>query len=57
MNLVEGAMLFQIPKDAGETRIKTAAITTASTGATGIIERHGQSTSSSLSWKGQFDVI
>ena len=42
MNLVEGAVLFQIPKDARETRIKTAAITTASTGATGIIERHGQ---------------
>ena len=42
MNLVEGAVLFQIPKDARETRIKTAAITAASTGATGIIERHGQ---------------
>jgi uncharacterized RmlC-like cupin family protein len=42
MNLVEGAMLFQIPKDARETRIKTAAIAAASTGATSIIERHGQ---------------
>jgi ferric-dicitrate binding protein FerR (iron transport regulator) len=42
MNLVEGAVLFQIPKDARETRIKTAAIAAASTGATGIIERHGQ---------------
>jgi uncharacterized RmlC-like cupin family protein len=42
MNLGEGAMLFQIPKSAGKVRIKTDAITTASTGATGIIERHGQ---------------
>jgi ferric-dicitrate binding protein FerR (iron transport regulator) len=42
MNLAEGAVLFQIPKGAREARIKTDAITTASTGATGIIERHGQ---------------
>ena len=42
MNLGEGAMLFQIPKKAGKVRIKTDAITTASTGATGIIERHGR---------------
>src|SRR5262245_39030283 len=42
MNLGEGAILFQIPKSAGKVRIKTDAITTASTGATGIIERHGQ---------------
>ena len=42
MNLAEGAVLFQIPKGAREARIKTAAIATASTGATGIIERHGQ---------------
>jgi len=42
MNLGEGAMLFQIPKSAGDVKIKTDAITTASTGATGIIERHGQ---------------
>jgi len=40
MNLAEGAMLFQIPKNAGDVKIKTDAITTASTGATGIIERH-----------------
>jgi FecR-like protein len=40
MNLGEGAMLFQIPKGAGGVKIKTAAITAASTGATGIIERH-----------------
>ena len=42
MNLGEGAMLFQIPKSAGDVKIKTDAITTASRGATGIIERHGQ---------------
>src|SRR5712692_3483029 len=42
MDLVEGAMLFQIPKGAREARIKTAAIAAASAGATGIMERHGQ---------------
>jgi uncharacterized RmlC-like cupin family protein len=42
MNLGEGAMLFQIPKGAREAKITTAAITAASTGATGIIERHAQ---------------
>jgi ferric-dicitrate binding protein FerR (iron transport regulator) len=42
MNLGEGAMLFQIPEGAGGVKIKAAAITTTSTGATGIIERHGQ---------------
>jgi len=42
MDLGEGAMLFQIPKGAGRLKIKTDAITTASSGATGIIERHGQ---------------
>ena len=42
MDLVEGAVLLQIPKGAREGRIKTAAIAAASTGATGIIERHGQ---------------
>jgi len=42
MDLVEGAMLFQIPKGAREVRINTAAIAAASTGATGIIERHAQ---------------
>ena len=42
MNLVEGAMLFQIPKGAGGAKIKTGAIAATSTGATGIIERHGQ---------------
>ena len=42
VDLAEGAMLFQIPKGAGRLQIKTAAIAVASTGATGIIERHGQ---------------
>jgi uncharacterized RmlC-like cupin family protein len=42
MNLGEGAVLFQIPKDAGRLKIKSNAIAVASTGATGIIERHGQ---------------
>jgi hypothetical protein len=42
MDLGEGALLFQIPKGAGRLKIKTAAITTSSTGATGIIERHGE---------------
>ena len=43
IDLDEGAMLFQVPKSAGHLKIKTAAIAVASTGATGIIERHGQS--------------
>jgi uncharacterized RmlC-like cupin family protein len=42
LDLDEGAMLFQIPKGAGRLKIETAAITVASTGATAIIERHGQ---------------
>ena len=42
MNLGEGAVLFQIPRGAGRLKIKTNAIAAASTGATGIIERHGQ---------------
>jgi uncharacterized RmlC-like cupin family protein len=42
MNLGEGAMLFQIPKSAAGVKINTAAITAASTGATGIIERHAE---------------
>ena len=40
MDLGEGVMLFQVPKGAGGAKIKTAAITAASRGATGIIERH-----------------
>ena len=43
MDLGEGAILLQIPKGAGRLKIKTVAIAVASTGATGIIERHGQS--------------
>ena len=42
VDLGEGAMLFQIPKGADRLKIETAAIAVASTGATGIIERHGQ---------------
>ena len=40
MGLGEGAVLFQIPKGADRLKIKTGAIAVASTGATGIIERH-----------------
>jgi len=42
VHLGEGAMLFQIPKGAGRLKIETAAIAVASTGATAVIERHGQ---------------
>jgi uncharacterized RmlC-like cupin family protein len=42
MGLGEGAVLFQIPKGADRLKIKTGAIAVASTGATGIIERHDQ---------------
>lgn len=42
VDLGEGAMLFQIPKGARRLKMKTAAIAVASTGATAIIERHGQ---------------
>ena len=42
IDLGEGAVLFQIPKGAGRLKIKSNAIAVASTGATGIIERHGQ---------------
>jgi hypothetical protein len=43
VDLGEGAVLFQMPKGARGLKIKTAAIAVASTGAAGIIERHGQS--------------
>ncbi len=42
VNLDEGAMLFQIPKGAAAAKVKTAAITATSTGATGIIDRHAR---------------
>jgi len=42
IDLAEGAVLFQIPKGAGRLKMKTAAIAVESTGATGIVERHGQ---------------
>ena len=40
MNLGEGAILFQVPKGAGGATIKTAAVTAAITGTTGIGEFH-----------------
>ncbi len=40
MNLVEGAMFFQVPKGTGGATIKTAAVTAAITGTTGIGEYH-----------------
>ena len=43
MNLVEGAMLFQVPKGTGGATIKTAAVTAAITGTTGIGEYHAAS--------------
>ena len=43
MNLIEGAMLFQVPKGTGGATIKTAAVTAAITGTTGIGEYHGAS--------------
>jgi hypothetical protein len=42
IDLAEGAVLFQIPEGAGRLKLKTAAIALVSTGATGIIERHGE---------------
>ncbi len=44
MNLGEGAILFQVPKGAGGATIKTAAITAAITGTTGIGEYHRATT-------------
>ena len=43
MNLVEGAMLFQVPKGVGGATINTAAVTAAITGTTGIGEYHAPS--------------
>jgi uncharacterized RmlC-like cupin family protein len=43
LDLAEGAVLFRVPKGAGRLKMKTATIALASTGATAIIERHGQS--------------
>ena len=42
VDLGEGVMLFQVRKGADRLKIETAAIAVASTGATAIIERHGQ---------------
>lgn len=43
MNLANGALLFQVPKGAGGAKIKTAAVTAATTGATGIADFHPHS--------------
>jgi hypothetical protein len=43
INLVEGAMLFQVPKGVGGATIKTASVTAAVTGTTGIGEYHAPS--------------
>lgn len=43
MNLVEGAMLFQVPKGTGGATIRTAPVTAAITGTTGIGEYHAPS--------------
>jgi ferric-dicitrate binding protein FerR (iron transport regulator) len=40
LNLSQGAILFQVPKGAGGAKIKTAAVTAAITGTTGIGEYH-----------------
>ena len=41
MDLSRGALLFQIPKGVGSTRINTADVTAAMSGATGFVERAG----------------
>jgi hypothetical protein len=43
LDLGDGAILFQIPRGVEQTKIKAAAISVASKGATGVIERHGRS--------------
>src|ERR1700726_523774 len=45
MNLIDGAILFQLPKGSGGATIKTAAVTAAITGTTGIGEFHPAKTS------------
>ena len=40
MNLIDGAILFQVPKGSGGATIKTAGVTAAITGTTGIAEFH-----------------
>jgi hypothetical protein len=48
MNLANGALLFQVPKGSGGATIKTAAVSAAITGTTGIGEFHPATTSNGL---------
>src|SRR6266496_1001002 len=62
MNLVDGAILFQVPKGSGGATIKTVGVTAAITGTTGIGEYHPATTSHPLfsKWlclEGTFRVI
>src|SRR6266404_8689231 len=63
MNLIDGAILFQVPKGSGGATIKTAAVTAAITGTTGIGEFHPATSSNSqpfskwLCLEGTFQLI
>ncbi|PYL37346.1 MAG: hypothetical protein DMF34_10715, partial [Verrucomicrobia bacterium] len=48
MNLINGAILFQVPKGSGGATIKTVAVTAAITGTTGIGEFHPASSRNAL---------
>src|SRR5262249_5971014 len=62
MNLIDGAILFQVPKGSGGATIRTVGVTAAITGTTGIAEFHPatsnppQSTSTSLCLEGTFQL-
>ena len=45
MNLIDGAILFQVPKGSGGATIRTVGVTAAITGTTGIAEFHPATTS------------
>jgi len=59
MNLIDGAILFQVPKGSGGATIRTAGVTAAITGTTGIGEFHPATArnphlfSKWLAWKGK----
>jgi len=62
MNLIDGAILFQVPKGSGGATIRTVGVTAAITGTTGIGEYHPATTSHPLfsKWlclEGTFRVI
>src|SRR6266536_928477 len=62
MNLIDGAILFQVPKGSGGATIRTVGVTAAITGTTGIGEFHPATTSNPLfsKWlclEGTFRVI